>query len=125
MSDDREADIVVAAYAAFARADIEAAIAHLDPDVEWIEPDDFPDGGRHLGREAVRRYLQRSRDGWSELRSTPTVHRRGERLVFEHRVDGVLQDGRPRQAAVADVFTFRDGLVVHMRAYPSLSDVPD
>lgn len=33
------------AYAAFNRGDIDAAVAGLDPQIEWSEPESFPGGG--------------------------------------------------------------------------------
>ena len=56
-----EADMVRAAYAAFAAGDLDAAVADLADDVIWVEPLEFPNGGTHLGREAVRDYLAKSR----------------------------------------------------------------
>ncbi len=41
--------MVLNAYAAYASGDIDGAIAGLHPDVEWIEPDEFPSGGRRQG----------------------------------------------------------------------------
>lgn len=54
-----------AAYAAFNRGDFDAAVAALDPKIEWSEPLEFPGGGTYYGREAVKEYLIRSRAGWS------------------------------------------------------------
>jgi ketosteroid isomerase-like protein len=48
-----EVDLVLASYAAFARGDIDAAVAPLTDQTEWVEPDDFPGGGRRVGRAAV------------------------------------------------------------------------
>jgi ketosteroid isomerase-like protein len=109
--------LVLRAYAAFARGDIEEAVADLHPDVEWIEPDEFPNGGRRQGPAAVAEYLRASFDGWSELRSQPTAYRRGEQIVIVHHVSGRLRDGGTNEATVADVFTVRDGRVVRMQAY--------
>jgi hypothetical protein len=89
-AEDADVDAVRAAYAAFARGDIDAAVADLAVDVEWIEPEEFPDDGRHVGREAVRGYLQGSRAVWSETRSTATVFRRGERVIAHHQVAETL-----------------------------------
>jgi ketosteroid isomerase-like protein len=112
-----DVQLVLAAYAAFGRGDIDAAVAGLHPDVDWIEPEEFPNGGAHRGPAAVAGYLQASYEGWRELHSEVTAHRRGERILIVHRVSGVLGDGTPHDATVADVFTVRDGLVVHMIAY--------
>jgi ketosteroid isomerase-like protein len=60
-----------AAYAAFNRGDIEAAVQSLDPQIDWSEPAEFPGGGTYYGREAVKRYLTQSRAAWAEASSEP------------------------------------------------------
>jgi ketosteroid isomerase-like protein len=116
---DRDSDIelVLAAYAAFARGDIDAAVRNLHPDVEWIEPDEFPGGGRYVGPAAVAGYLGAARAQWAELHSQPTARRDGDRIVVVHRVNGRLLDGTEVDNAVADVFTVEAGLVTHMQAF--------
>jgi ketosteroid isomerase-like protein len=114
---DPEIAEVLAAYAAFARGDIDRAVARLHPHVEWIEPAEFPYGGRRVGPAAVADYLRRSRSTWAEVVSEPTAHRRGDDIVVVHHLHGNLADGTVRDATVADVFTFSDGLVVRMQAY--------
>ena len=121
---DPEVDAVRRAYAAFAAGDIEAAVADVADDVIWIEPDEFPNGGLHRGREAVRAYLRESRAMWQHLRSAATVFRRGERMIAHHHVDGILLDGRRQEVTVADVYTFDHGRVVHMQAYATPAEVP-
>ena len=114
---DPEIAVVLAAYAAFARGDIDQAIAGLHPHVEWIEPEQFPYGGRRIGPAAVADYLRESRSLWAELVSKPTATRRGNDIVVVHHVHGRLADGTFRDVTVADVFTFSKGLIVRMQAY--------
>lgn len=111
------AGIVRAAYAAFAAGDIDAAVANLADDVVWVEPLQFPNGGRHLGRDAVHDYLQRSRAMWAQLTSSVVIHQIGDRLVAIHSVHGRLADGSEHSNTVGDVFTFDAGQVVEMTAY--------
>ncbi|MEU7871375.1 nuclear transport factor 2 family protein [Dactylosporangium sp. NPDC049140] len=113
---DPDIDLVLRAYAAFAAGDIAAAVRDLAPDVVWIEPDEFPDGGRHDGRAAVARYLQASYDSWRELHSSPAAARAGDSIVVVHRVHGVLADGTEHTAVATDVFTVVEGRVVRMEA---------
>jgi ketosteroid isomerase-like protein len=54
---DPEVVLVLKSYEAFARGDIEQAVVPLHPDVEWIEPEEFPYGGRRQGPDAVADYL--------------------------------------------------------------------
>jgi ketosteroid isomerase-like protein len=121
---DPDVELVLACYAAFARGDIDAAVAPLHPDVVWIEPDEFPGGGRYDGPAAVAGYLRASRESWEELVSEPTAHRRGDRIVVAHHVRGRTRDGRLHENTVADVFTVERGQVVHMQAYADPADAP-
>ncbi|MFC5006611.1 nuclear transport factor 2 family protein [Dactylosporangium cerinum] len=119
---DPDVALVLRAYAAFARGDIDGAVRDLAPDVDWIEPDEFPGGGHHRGPAAVAAYLRDSYDGWAELHSEPVAHRRGDQVVIVHHVWGVLRDGSRGEATVADVFTVEDGRVVLMMAYADPAD---
>ncbi|MFG2004216.1 nuclear transport factor 2 family protein [Spirillospora sp. NPDC048911] len=114
---DADVALVLKAYEAFAAGDIDSATVALHPDVEWIEPDEFPNGGRRVGPASVAEYLTASRAMWSELTSERTPYRHGDDIVIIHRVYGMLADGTPNEATVADVFTVRDGQVVKMQAY--------
>lgn len=107
------------AYAAFNHGDIDEAVAHLDPNIQWIEPEEFPGGGLYRGRAAVAEYLAHSRAQWAEGASEPKkfiVH--GNRVVvFVHahfRAKGATTWNDVR---LADVYTFRRGVPVAMRAF--------
>jgi ketosteroid isomerase-like protein len=107
------------AYAAFNRGDIAAAVAQLDPDIEWTEPPEFPGGHSYHGRREVAGYLTQSRANWAEGSSEPEQFiPAGDRIVvFVHarfRLNGSTdwQDVR-----LADVYTFKKGTPVSMRAF--------
>ena len=112
-----DVELVLGCYAAYASGDIAGAVAPLRDDVEWIEPESFPDGGPRHGREAVAAYLRRSRDRWAELTVEAQAHEREGRIVIIVRHRGRLTTGTERDVTVADVFTVRDSKVVHMQAY--------
>lgn len=114
---DPELDVVLAAYAAFARGDIATASADLDPEVEWMPPINSPDGVRRIGPAAVAEHLEASRREWKHVTSEPTATRVGPEIVVVHRLHGILLDGTPRETEVAEVFRFRDGRIARMRAY--------
>jgi ketosteroid isomerase-like protein len=70
------------AYSAFNRGDMDAAVAGLDPQIEWNEPPEFPGGGAYHGREAVKGYLTQSRANWAEGASEPEqMIPAGDRIV--------------------------------------------
>jgi ketosteroid isomerase-like protein len=107
------------AYAAFNHGDIAAAVQSLDPNIEWTEPAEFPGGGTYHGRTEVAGYLTRSRAGWEEGSSEPVQF-----IVHGHRI-AVFVNARFRakdssawtEVRLADVYTFRDGTPVAMRAF--------
>ena len=100
-------------YASFNARDIEAVIAHCDPDVDW--PNAW-EGGRLHGHAAVREYWARQFaeiDGRVEPieitetddgRVAVTVQQTVRSLTAR-----LLSDGR-----VGHVYTIRDGRIVHM-----------
>lgn len=108
-----------AAYAAFNRGDIAAAVELLDPQIEWTEPAEFPGGGTYHGQAGAKAYLTQSWESVAEVHNEPEKFLPvGDRIVvFVHaRVrahdSGVWQDVR-----LADVYTFRNGKAVQMRAF--------
>jgi len=107
------------AYAAFNRGDIASAVAQLDPQIDWTEPVEFPGGGRYHGRAEVAAYLTQSRSGWAEGSSEPERFiPAGDRIVVFVHARFRLQDGGEwREVRLADVYTFRDGNAVGMRAF--------
>jgi uncharacterized protein len=107
------------AYAAFNQDNINAAVAGLDPNIDWREPVEFPGGGAYHGRAAVAGYLTNSRANWAEGASVPRkfiVH--GDRVVvFVHAHFRVKGATTWNDVHLADVYTFRDGVPVAMRAF--------
>jgi len=107
------------AYAAFNRNDVEAAVEALDPEIEWIEPAEFPGGGTYHGHDEVKDYLVQSRAGWVEGSSNPERFLvAGDKIVvFVHTRVRTKTSSLWRETSLADVYTFRAGLAVQMRAF--------
>lgn len=108
-----------AAYAAFNRGDFNAAVASLDPKIEWTEPAQFPGGGTYHGRAAVKRYLRQSRTGWAKGTSEPERFiTAGDRIVVFVRARFLPKDGKEWQdVRLADVYTVRKRRIVQMNAF--------
>ena len=108
-----------AAYAAFNRADFDAAVAALDPKIEWSEPPEFPGGGTYHGREAVKRYLMQSRAGWAEGSSEPEQFiKAGDHIVVFVRARFRSRENNEwREVELADVYLVRKHKIVQMRAF--------
>jgi ketosteroid isomerase-like protein len=107
------------AYAAFNRGDIAAAVAQLDPKIEWTEPAEFPGGGSYHGQAGVTTYLTQSRAAWAEVISEPERFiPAGDRIVvFVHARVRPKNSNEWQDVRLADVYTFRNGKPVSMRAF--------
>jgi ketosteroid isomerase-like protein len=107
------------AYAAFNRGDMDAAVASLDPNIEWVEPVEFPGGGARQGREAVKQYLTQSRAGWAEGSSEPEgfVISNDKVVVFVHAGFRLKNTDTWQVIRLADVYTVQDNKIVAMHAF--------
>jgi ketosteroid isomerase-like protein len=116
--------ILRAAYAAFNRGDIAAAVAQLDQDIEWCEPPEFPGGGTYHGRAGAHQYLAQSREAWADVHSEPEHFvAAGDRIVvFVHARVRAHGSDEWLEVRLADVYTFRDGRPVSMRAFADRED---
>jgi hypothetical protein len=116
---EREIALLRAAYAAFNRNDIAAAVAQLDENIEWTEPAEFPGGGTYHGRAAVAGYLSRSRADWAEGASEPEgMIPRGDLIVVLVHARFRLKGAETwTEVRLADVYTFEGGRPVRMRAF--------
>ncbi len=118
------AAIIRNVYDGINRNDIPGAIAAFDPDIEWIEPPEFPGGGTHRGLAAVRDHITRSRETWAEGTCEPERFiAAGERVVAFAYVRVRLKGHETWiEAPLADVFTFRAGRVREVRVFPERRD---
>jgi uncharacterized protein len=112
------------AYSAFNRGDYDAAVQALDPNVEWTEPAEFPGGGTYHGPQAVKQYLTKSRAAWAEITSEPEQFiPAGDRIVvFVHARLRANGSSDWQESRLADVYLFRDGKVIQMRAFANRQD---
>ena len=106
-------------YAAINRNDIPAALKAFDPQVEWIEPPDFPTPGTYRGHAEVMAHISRGRNTWAEggceveqflVAGDKVVVFLRARVRLKERTEWI--EGR-----FADVCTFRDGKITHMRSF--------
>jgi ketosteroid isomerase-like protein len=107
------------AYAAFNRNDIPAAVQNLDANIEWSEPAEFPGGGTYHGHSEVAGYLTQSRAPWAEGSSEPVqfIAHDNRIVVFVHAKFRAKDNPAWTETNLADVYTFRNGTPVAMRAF--------
>ncbi|MFZ5827120.1 MAG: nuclear transport factor 2 family protein [Bacillota bacterium] len=113
-------EIVRALYEAFARRDTAGIAALFDPQIEWIQMEGFPEGGRHIGPEAVLNgALAKFRVNWERWQAVVEEYlEAGDRVIALGYYTGThKQTGRAMRAAFAHFYTVRDGRIVRFVQY--------
>ena len=107
------------AYAALNRNDIPAFVEIFDPQIERIEPDDFPGGGTYHGLAAVMAHISKARGAWAEGSCEPERFLvAGDRIIaFIHVRVRLKHETEWREGRTADVYTFRKGKAVQFRTF--------
>src|SRR5882672_6680760 len=109
-------EIILASFDALSRGDLEAAAAVLDPNVEWSQ---LEESETAVGPEAVVEAAGRWAEMWDGLRVS--VRERidaGDQVVLLLHWSGRSKPSAiPVEQSIYNVFTMRDGKVVHMREY--------
>lgn len=115
-----ETEALREAYAALNRNDIPATVKAFDPQVEWIEPAEYPTGGTYRGRAAVEAHFSQSRETWAEGSCEPERFIvAGDRVVVFLDVRVRLKhETEWREGQIADVYTFRNGKAIQVRSFP-------
>jgi ketosteroid isomerase-like protein len=110
------------AYRAFARGDIPAVLAVLDPQVAWTEAAGSAYAGTHVGHDAVlQNVFAALGTDWETFLPTPTeFFDCGSAVVVLGRFDGVHRaTGRAMTSRFAHVYRLTDGRVT---AFESIND---
>jgi ketosteroid isomerase-like protein len=111
-------EIVRAVYEAWNDGDMRAVLEACDQDIIMRSPEDWPEAGPFIGREAVVREFERLREtfdmDWQELISEPIDI--GDRVVVRTVWHGVGQGPELKQESTV-VFTVRDGQVFHIEFF--------
>jgi hypothetical protein len=94
-----------AAYAAFAKADIDGATQNMADDIEWIVPGNSTISGTYRGKDEVIQFFMKLASKGFETHPEHFIAD-GDHVVVLSRVSA---DGNESDSA--DVLTFRDGKV--------------
>jgi uncharacterized protein len=119
---------VQALFDAFANRDTVAIRRLFDPQIESVQNDGFPNGGRHVGADTVLKdVFARFGTEWSAWRAVVTEWLdAGETVVALGEYCGTHQaTGRSMTAAFAHVYDVRDGRITRFRQYTDTALVRD
>ncbi|HEY0512175.1 MAG TPA: nuclear transport factor 2 family protein [Thermoanaerobaculia bacterium] len=119
-------NIVQDLYEAFATRDRDRILAIFDPQIEWIQNEGFPGGGRYVGAETVLdQVFARFAAEWESWQAE--VGRwlvAGESIVALGAYRGTHRTtGKSMTAAFAHVYGLRDGRVIRFEQYADTAKV--
>jgi uncharacterized protein len=119
-------EVVKRMYDAFGKRDREAILALLAPDVEWVQNAGFPEGGRHVGAEAVLddvfAKFRRDWDVWEATVSEWLAAGGVVVAVGEYR--GTCKaTGRSMTAAFAGLYRVKGTQIVHFRQFADTAKI--
>ncbi|MFI2029301.1 nuclear transport factor 2 family protein [Streptomyces buecherae] len=107
-----------AAYAGFASRDIEAVLAVMRPDVEWVHPDGMADyglGGTKRGHAGIREFLARVPAVLGGMRLDPREFvEAGDRVVVFGTREVTSRRGTTAKLDFVHSWTMRDGRAARM-----------
>ena len=106
-------------YEALNAKDFAALSEAFDPEIEWQEPSESPEGERWHGRDAVRKHFEEGLGKWAEGTCVSEGFvEAGDRIVSLEKVD-VRLEGREDwvRGRLAAVFVVRDGLIAQARIF--------
>ena len=106
-------------YAAINRNDVPAAVNFFDPQMEWIEPSDYPGGGgTYRGHADVMAKISKGRNSWAEgsCNLEGFIVAGGKIVVFVHAHVRLKDHTEWIDGRFADVYTFRNGKAIQGRS---------
>lgn len=105
-------------YEAYARKDVDAFLATLDPEVELFQSEEVPWGGTYHGREGALEFLQRLTGHVETTVDAKQFIMAGDRVVEVGYSRGhTKQGGTEFEIPEVHVWTMRDGKVVRFESY--------
>ena len=109
---------------AFNRSDLEAALRCLHPEVEMHPGIQVPDEeSLYAGHEGMTDWFRNATEPWEmiEVEYADLVECAGDRVLTDERWTFRGRDGIRLEMALANVFTFRDGLIVRIDGFTELA----
>jgi ketosteroid isomerase-like protein len=110
-------EVVQASGAAWNTGDMDAVRESLDPDVIWRAPEEWPEPGPYVGREAVMRQLEQLRETWdADALEAISIVDAGDRVAVRL-VWRVAGRGPESNLEFTAVYTVRKGRVLLMEYF--------
>jgi ketosteroid isomerase-like protein len=107
-----------------APADVEALFAILDENVEWDYVGAFPEAVTYHGPDEVREFLREWAGGFDDFgfEGEEAIDAGDSVVVALHQWGQGKETGAQVESRTWQVFTFRDGKIIHCRGYGSRAE---
>jgi uncharacterized protein len=114
-------ELVRRSYDAFARDDLDAVLADMDPEIEWHQAQGLPHGGFYRGVDEVRRNIfdPLDEEWWDEFTADPDEFLdAGSEVVVLGCYRGLAKEtGKRLDVPFVHVWTVKDGRAVRFRQF--------
>jgi ketosteroid isomerase-like protein len=109
-------DVVKGTYEAFGRRDLPAILARFSPDIEIVQSDELPWGGRYRGHDGARQFLGKLTAAIASTLEIERLLSAGDQVVAIGWTMGkVNRTGASYRVPIAHVWKIRAGLVVEVQ----------
>ena len=117
-------EVVKRCFELFARGETEVLLAHIDPEIETIEPPEIPGSDTYRGYEGLATAYNHWAAQWDDFRVEleELVDAGSDVVAISHHHGKGRTTGIPVGGLVAYVFTVREGRLVRMRIFNSKSE---
>jgi ketosteroid isomerase-like protein len=112
-------DLIEGAWEAFAKGNLESAVALAADDAQIRIPESLPFGGTYTGPEGFRNYVDQLLAIFSDFKATPekVLGADDDHVLVLARTSGRTRGGERFEGRSAWVYRFRDGRVVEVEAF--------
>ena len=121
MNEQKNAELILSLYTAFARGDVQFILDRVTDDVEWVTegPSSIPYAGRLRGKGEVLVFFKAIAETQSDPKlTTDKVVAQGDTVATAGRYAATVKaTGRRADSAIAHFFTVRDGKVSQFLDY--------
>ncbi|KAF3887459.1 MULTISPECIES: nuclear transport factor 2 family protein [Nostocales] len=113
-------EIVKRLYTAFAERDTNTILELFDPKIEWIQNEGFPQGGKHIGSDAViNDVFAKFRKDWEIWQAVVDEWlSAGDTIIALGEYRGIHKStGKSMTAAFAHVYKLKNSRIVRFQQY--------
>ncbi len=120
-------DVIEGAWEAFAKGNLEAAVAPAADDAEIRIPETLPFGGTYRGPDGFRDYVDQLLASFGDFKATPekVLGADDDHVVVVARTSGRTRDGERFEGRSAWIYRLRDGRIVEVEAFTDTAQLLD